>query len=44
MGVQVPREEAIFQRKRPSKAAIEGFALTNTGEVQELQNIFDCSD
>ena len=39
MGTQVPREEAIFQRKRPSEAAIEGFALANTGEVHSLLSL-----
>jgi hypothetical protein len=39
MGTQVPREEAIFQRERPSEAAIEGFALANTGEVHSLLSL-----
>ena len=39
MGVQVPREKAICQRKRPSEAAIEGFALANTGEVHRVPSL-----
>ena len=39
MRVQVPREEAIFQRIRPAEAVVEGFALANTGEVHRVPSL-----
>jgi hypothetical protein len=39
MWVKVPREEAIFQRKRPSEAARAGFAKANEGEVRRVPSL-----